>query len=228
MPTLKSYEDALTIKLMQATPYPREMAALAISITMNTKPEQEAKEFTESKGKFIIDAEHMSVLEHVFYTFYITGISRSFLAQITRQRMASPTSGSQHYQNYEDYDCIVHKDLVHNATTQVSLNESFRDYSSLTSQGIMHQEARQVLPNAAAVNYLWTINAHSLLWFLKKRLCYRNVAEMQNFAEKLRHILVDHFPEVFLNVGPQCFMDNCKQGFLQCDHGKWFPAPGEI
>jgi len=213
---------------MHATPYPGEMVALAISITMNASPEQDASMFTEKKGKYIVDAEHLSLVEHVFYTFYITGISRSFLAQITRQRMASPTSGSQHYQNYEDYDCIVHKDLVHNPFAQESINESFGAYSELVTNEVMHQEARQVLPNAAAVNYLWTINANSLFWFLKKRLCYRNVAEMQNFAEKLRHICVDHFPEFFLNVGPQCYIDKCKQGFLQCDNGKWHPAPGVI
>ena len=40
---------------------------------------------------------HLSALEHISFTFAIEGVSRSFLAQITRHRIASFSVQSQRY-----------------------------------------------------------------------------------------------------------------------------------
>jgi thymidylate synthase (FAD) len=143
--------------------------------------------------------------------------------------MASYTSGSQHYQDYSEYPCVVHpeflKDISFVNFLDVSLGNSFGEYNYLITQhGVPPQEARQVLPNAAAVNILWTINARSLVNFLKLRLCYRNVSEMQLFAERALSLARIHFPALFNNVGPQCFMGKCKQGKMKCSTGPWKQA----
>jgi len=84
--------------------------------------------------------------------------------------------------------------------------------------GIKPEEARQVLPNACTVNFMWTINARSLVEFLNKRLCKRNVEEMQIFAKKLYVLCMEWFPELFVHVGPQCKMLGvCKQGPMKAD-----------
>jgi len=214
---LQSYND-MKIEMIRSTPDPAMLIAQAIAITMK-QDFSTLKPINQNKCKFILDAEHTSVLEHVSYTFLISGISRSFLAQITRQRMASPTSGSQHYQDYRDYPCSVHPDLQDSELVQNCLKNNLTDYISLVDNGTKPEEARQILPNAACVNYLWTINAHSLYWFLKKRMCNRNVLEMRIFANRIHALATVHFPELFTNVGPQCFMGTCKQGFLQCEQG---------
>lgn len=222
MPSI-SYYDKMSVELMQATPYPATILALAMSITMKSQTDVELPLFTKEKAKYLLEAEHESLFEHVVYTFLIQGISRSFLAQITRQRTASPTSGSQHYQNYADYPCAIRSDARPDAKSvyQASFNQAYADYELLLKLGEPKEEARQVLPNAATVNYLWTIDALNLAKFLRKRACHRNVEEMQVFADKIYNIVLGHFPELFSNIGPQCFEHTCKQGSMRCKEGKW-------
>jgi len=220
MPEVKHY-DAMTVEVMQSTPYPGEMVALAMSITMKEDPASDIQVLTPATAKFMLEAEHDSVFEHVYYTFLIQGVSRSFLAQITRQRMASPTSGSQHYQDSRDYDCSVSRGMAENPVVTDLFEVIFGVYGDLVDSGMPPEEARQILPNAANVNYLWTINARSLAKFLRLRLCNRNVREMNIFSDKVHSLVMQHFPELFQWVGPQCFLGECKQGRMQCKQGRW-------
>lgn len=41
--------------------------------------------------------KHSSTLEHLFYTFYISGVSRALLQELARHRMASPSVKSTRY-----------------------------------------------------------------------------------------------------------------------------------
>jgi thymidylate synthase (FAD) len=222
MPKLQTYDD-MTVELIRSTEYPAELVALAQSITMNAKSDEEIPTFTQKKANFLIEAEHTSLFEHVVYTFLIQGVSRSFLAQITRQRTASPTSGSQHYQDYSEYPCTVSplRSAYEIERMQRSIEWSSETYVDLLSLGCPREEARQVLPNAACVNYLWTIDARNLMFFLRQRTCNRNVLEMRIFANRVLSLVRSDFPALFDNVGPQCFMDRCKQGFLQCQNKIW-------
>ena len=216
MPRLQTYSD-MSIDMLQATENPALMVKQAVAITMK-------QNFISPYGassnlcKYLLEAEHTSLFEHVCYTFLIQGVSRSFLAQITRQRMSSFTSASQHYQLYNDYPCIVE---VPSFRMQTVLNSSFEAYEELIKDGIPREEARQILPNAAGVNILWTINARSLALFLRMRLCNRNVSEMHHFAMRILSMVKHHFPELFDHVGPQCFLDTCKQGKFMCAEGPW-------
>lgn len=212
----------MTVEIMQSTPCPQCLVGLAQSITMAAKADADISPLTAKQAQFLVEAEHTSLFEHCVYTFLIQGVSRSFLAQITRQRTASPTSGSQHYQDYSDYACAVHPTLADdNSDVEISLSKAFADYSFLLEQGVAREEARQVLPNAACVNYLWTIDARNLFFFLRQRLCNRNVLEMRIFANTVLDMVKPHFPELFDCAGPQCFMGECKQGRMQCIEQSW-------
>lgn len=223
MPELKSYEE-MKIEMIEASPNPAAKVGLALSITMKQDPESTIHPVSKKKSKYLLDAEHSSVFEHVIYTFLIQNVSRSFLAQITRQRTASPTSGSQHYQDYEDYDCMVHEDMLGDFP-RLAIEDSVGAYAHLTENGCPKEEARQVLPNACATNYLWTIDARNLMFFLRQRCCNRNVTEMRIFANRVLSLVEEHFPSLFKNVGPQCFMDKayggCKQGPMACSETYW-------
>ncbi len=223
---VQSYKD-MTVELMHATEYPAEVVGLALSITMKSDPASEIKPLSLERAKFILDADHTSVLEHINYCFLLQGISRSLLAQLTRHRMSSFTSGSQHYQDYSDYPMSVHPALQEEPVVVTALENAMYAYQSTLAFTKAPEEARQVLPNAATVTVLWTVNARSLVNFLKLRLCYRNVTEMRLFAERVRKLLVAHFPELFEHVGPQCFMETCKQGPMTCGMGPWQPLVEE-
>jgi len=234
MPKINTYAD-MSIKLLRATENPAELVGIAMDITMKQLNDVSKRRITAESGQYILDAEHTSLVEHVHYTFLVRGISRSFLAQITRQRTAHPTSGSQHYQNYSDYPCAVHPNFKamypgDNFTElENSLSTSVHTYNKHIEAGVPKEEARQVLPNAATVNYLWTIDARNLVYFLRQRCCNRNVTEMRIFANRVLSLVQTHFPELFNHVGPQCFMDahfskdgnGCRQGKMQCQNAFW-------
>lgn len=229
MPEMRSY-NGMEIEILRSTEYPAELVGLARDITTKQDPEADILPITKKSAHYLWFAEHQSLFEHVTYTFLLQNVSRSFLAQITRQRTASPTSGSQHYQEYDEYPCCVSQEVIDDPImfelNEVSFGHCYGNYHhAIHELGQKPEEARQMLPNAAAVNYLWTIDALNLAKFLRQRTCNRNVEEMRIFANRVLHLVQKHFPELFGIVGPQCFMDKlyggCKQGFLQCDKKYW-------
>ena len=219
MPKILTYKDS-KIKVLYAVPEPAKVVGLAVAMTMKRNL-HDVKPATNKLCEFLVKAEHTSLFEHVVYTFQFENFSRSFLAQITRQRTASPTSASQHYQNYNAYPCVISPHA--NQQKYHDLFEyAFDTYNVCMLDGDPIEEARQVLPNAAAVNLLWTIDARNLLFFLKQRLCNRNVLEMRIFAHNILKLVRGHFPELFNFAGPQCvYPGGCQQGKLQCEEGSW-------
>jgi len=176
---------------------------------------------SDKLAQFLIDADHTSVFEHSSMTFLASGISRSLLAQVTRQRMFSFTSASQHYQDYRDYPMSIRpgytKDKALVLKYEKALDDSLNAYIELIELGEKPEEARQVLPNACTVNLVITANARSLAEFLTTRLCERNTLEMRIFAQKLHTVCQNWIPEVFSFIGPYCFMDGgCNQGPMSC------------
>ena len=171
--------------------------------------------------RFLFKAEHSSVVEHAVISFRVLGASRSWLAQITRHRMGSFTSSSQHYQDYTDYPFVVNANQLNSSKDlpylQKAFGDSMRKYVFLQQQGVPKEEARQVLPNAMAVNLIWTVNARSLYNFMRLRMCLRNVAEIRIFSDKVLSLVQEWWPEYAEVLGPPCFVDGeCNQGFMSC------------
>ena len=98
-----------------------------------------------------------------------------------------------------------------------ALETSLHEYNYLVDNGVPIYEARQVLPGAAAVNLIWTVNARSLVNFFTQRLCYRNVDEMQIFAERILERVTSWWPEFGGLMGPHCYTHGeCNQGRMSC------------
>ena len=177
---------------------------------------------------------HTSPLEFIQLRIDIRNVSRSFLAQLTRHRMGSFMSGSQHYQDYRDYSCVVHPKYVklivdpayshfdNKNKEYCALEIAFMDYEFLINEGVPPEEARQVLPNAAAVNIAWSVNLRSLVNFFEQRCCNRNTDEMQLFANRLRKRIVGHLPNLDGYLGPECHTTGkCRQGKMRCEQKHW-------
>lgn len=207
--------DQLEIKVIRSTEAPGSVCKLACNHTMVAEPE-EGLNASPKLLKFLVRAEHTSVFEHCAITFMISGVSRSLMAQLTRSRMSSITCQSQHYQDYEDVPTIVDPALLGDLVMSGALDNAYRAYEILREFGTAKEEARQVLPNAAAVNILWTVNARELMLFLRQRLCKRNVLEMRIFAECIRVSANLWWPELFTLSGAPCVMDGkCNQGHMR-------------
>ena len=213
--TFLSYDD-LKLTKIQYTQDPNRTTSLACAMTQ--KKEIDSSKPSAKLIRFLFGANHTSVFEHSFITFLIENVSRSFLAQITRHRMGSFTSASQHYQRYDSYPNILHPDMISLESVRHFLEKADEQYRHLISVDIPKWEARQVLPNAKAVNILWTVNARSLINFFNARLCKRNVPEMINFAERLQEECIEWWSELFSLVGPDCVtLGGCTQGRMQAE-----------
>ena len=215
-----TYDD-ITITPLRFTDNPGALAKIACDMTMQTQPDVN-NNVSIPKGllKFILTAEHTSVLEHCSISLNVKGVSRSLLAQLSRHRHASLTSQSQHYQDYSDAPVVISKAAKESGWYNGVFESEFIEYKLLLQAGCAKEEARQVLPNAAAVNLLWTVNARGLLTFLRPRLCWRNVEEMRIFAKKVWSASMLWWPELFVNVGPPCMLGKCNQGVMSegCPH----------
>jgi len=212
---IMSYDDMM-VEAIRRTDEPSKIVALACNMTMQTEPSDKWR----PPLLYLLKAEHTSVLEHCTVTFRISGVSRSLLAQLTRHRIGSFTSQSQHYQDYRDVPVVLSKTIIEDpkrlSAFRKALRKCYEEYEEALDAGVPREEARQLLPNAAAVNILWTVNARSLINFLRQRLCRRNVEEMVIFAQEVHHYVSVWWPELFTHVGPPCFMDHhCNQGKLR-------------
>lgn len=165
----------------------------------------------------IVKSKHLSTLEHITFTFAVEGVSRALLAQLTRHRVGFSFSvQSQRYVKLGSgdksggFDYVV-PDKVKSSRTRIAGDEDsevyaewyfhkFMEYAQTTydrlrEAGIPAEDARAILPNAAATNLTMTANLRALLDFYGKRRKGRGAqAEVANLAERLRECVVDVEP----------------------------------
>lgn len=217
---IKTYSD-VEVSLDFMTPNPGRVVAEACSITMK-KMWGLADDIDEaSLVRFLIRANHGNPLEHVFFRFKISHASRAFLAQITRHRIASYTTSSQHYQDYRDYPMVMSEKMLrfledNYPNLMYDIQAVYME--AIDRGGILPQEARQILPNAMAVNILLTVNARSLLNIFNLRLCNRNTDEMRIIVNKMWWAVEPMWRSFANESGPDCisYPNSCRQGKMQC------------
>ncbi len=219
---VKTYSD-LTITVLAETPNPASIVYQGLQTCMKKDPSQ--GRLSLKQAEYLLKAGHTSPLEHVSQTIYVTGISRSLLAQITRHRTFKFTSSSQHYQDYSNYEMVVAPELCGNGVDTPTrpqrlaleaLKRSLDAYTEALSSGLPKEECRQLLPGASAVNLMITADARNMVNFFNQRRCERNVEEMINFADTWWRIARLWFPEVFTFVGAPCVMTGrCTQGSMR-------------
>lgn len=134
--------------------------------------------------------KHGSTLEHLNYTFSISGISRALLQELARHRIASYTVKSSRYTLKElnkeepfitftnercgdvgfDWDRID-KYIV--MTSNEKVNEAsaraLENLRWIVSEGVANDIAKFCMPESYKTSLTWTINARSLQNFLSLR-----------------------------------------------------------
>lgn len=212
MGEIKSFKS-MKLTIVRATDRPGHLVRMASDLTQKKEPT--GMEASSNLIKYLLQANHTSIFEHASMTVHIENVSRAFLAQITRHRMASYTAGSQHYQDYTGYADLIPEHLASNEDVCNAISVVDFYYKKLIDNGIKPEDARYILPNSKIVNILWTINARSLINFLNLRMCRRNVYEMYLFATRLHKICMLWWPDLFIHVGPDCLHGPCYQGKMQ-------------
>lgn len=194
------------------------LIALAARQCMHFKSETKLPVLSTELVTHLIFAEHTSLLEHAVMVLQISNVSRAFMAQITRHRMASFTCSSQHYQDASNHGLV----LPEGDDSGLSLLRSaclacMSVYKTLLKQ-VPKEVARLVLPNAAGVNMIMTLNAREAVHIMRIRRCKRNVEEMIAFSKLLYAAMQETWPKLSASpaLGPACLNGHCNQGSMTC------------
>lgn len=151
--------------------------------------------------------KHKSTLEHLYYTFYIQGISRALLQELSRHRIASLSVKSSRYTlvelkkensflplNEENMKRIE-KFIVLTQNEEINTNSVYalENLRIALSKGISTDIAKYCMPESYKTELTWTINARSLQNFLELRSSPHALQEIRNLANALKEeIPKDH------------------------------------
>ena len=237
------------VTLLTHTPMPEQTIAAAAKLCYSAAEidkiyEGLTPEKTASFVEMLSEIGHESPIEHASFTFGIEGVSRSFLAQVTRHRMASFSVQSQRYvmENMFDYVLPPEIESVPEAREEYirAMEEDQAHYDSLTAilkekhkktflaEGRPEKEAnrlaekkaiedaRFVLPNACDTKMIVTMNARSLNNFFRHRCCQRAQWEIRALADEMLRQACAVAPSLFAKSGPGCVAGPCPEGAMSC------------
>lgn len=149
---------------------------------------------------------HMSVYEHAYFTFHVSGISRACLAQLTRHRHFSFSVRSQRYCDESNAGAIIPYNL-NDEQRQVLMqtySEEFDKYSVLRAAGMAQEDARMVLPNGCETELYVSMNARALIEASHLRLCTRAQDEIRVMFGAMKKEVEQVSPEIAKMMVPQC------------------------
>lgn len=215
----------MRVQLLTHTPDPEQVAAAAARLCysdativqlLERAPEQAPKLLRK-----IVDMGHLSVLEHASFTFGIEGISRACSHQLVRHRIASYSQQSQRYVSHEaPFEAVIPESIA----GRPELASRFQDhlatthelYRELLAAGVPAEDARFVLPNAAATKLVMTMNARELHHFFALRCCRRAQWEIRAMAKEMLRLARQAAPLLFADAGPGCLRGACPEGKMTC------------
>jgi len=216
----------MTVMLVAHTPRPDALAGLAASLC--TKGSSIMKSLDSAMEK-----QHLSVMEHANFTFLIQGISRALLAQLTRHRIASFSVQSQRYVSECEFEYVIPpaikalgEDEEAMFMAQMSIMQDWYSewQSKLLAAGRNQQQANEdarfVLPNAAATRLMLTMNARELMHFFELRCCSCAQWEIREMAWQMLKACKKVAPRMFRDAGPSCMRGPCPEGKRSCGM-KW-------
>lgn len=171
---------------------------------------------------------HASPIEHVSFTFALSGVSRALTHQLVRHRIASYSQQSQRYVDASNMDYILPpaikknpKILARYEAFMEEVGKAYHDIKTMLEEDgrgtLAKEDARMVLPQAAASNIVVTMNCRSLLNFFEHRCCTRAQWEIRDCANQMLAECRDVLPEIFNAAGAKCErLGYCPEGEKFC------------
>ncbi|MFA6356974.1 MAG: FAD-dependent thymidylate synthase [Candidatus Omnitrophota bacterium] len=144
--------------------------------------------------RHLIIKDHGTPFEHAYFRFDVK--CPIFVArQWIRHRIGTYNEMSLRY-CLAKRDFYTPEDLSGEALLKYkrSINDAFDAYESMVSSGIKREQARGVLPLSIYTLFYWTVNARSLMNFLKQRLDKSAQPEIREYAKALLQIFRETMP----------------------------------
>ncbi|MHC4874667.1 MAG: FAD-dependent thymidylate synthase [Planctomycetota bacterium] len=225
------------VTLVRCTPDSDELIASAAKLCYASKTDKILDQEKDKASDFIeklIGLGHMSPIEHVAFTFYLEGISRTMTHQLVRHRIASYSQRSQRYVKHNEFDYIMPPAFSGKSTEidgkEVKAEEYYHETMDLIAERYKvlnqmlgdkgessNEDARYILPNACETKIFMTMNARELIHFFEERTCQRAQWEIRGVAEEMLRIAREHSPALFSKIGPKCIRHkSCPEGEKTC------------
>jgi thymidylate synthase (FAD) len=174
---------------------------------------------------------HHSVIEHISVTIMVEGVSRVLTHQLVRHRLVSYSQQSQRYVSKREtpFDFIIPPAIEDNrAALSIFLATMEYDYQmycalydclyeSYTERGMdeamadkmASEDARFIMPNAAASNIVCTVNLRELIHIFNERTCQRAQWEIRVLFGLIKAEMVKLYPWIGRYLVPKC--NECKE-----------------
>ena len=159
----------------------------------------------------VIESGHGSTIEHVSFTFAITGVSRTLSHQLVRHRAG--VAFDQQSQRYVAFkkgtstmtpQTIADADPELRAMYEEQIDGAVATYGALLEAGIPGEDARFVFPNASRTNLVMTTNLRALIHMSGLRLCTMAQWEIRRLFQLIRHEVFSVSPFLGSFLAPKC------------------------
>lgn len=163
----------------------------------------------------VLEQLHGSIAEHATASFYLTGVSRAFLAEITRHRHLSFSVVSQRFVDESDAAFVmppairdgvpgVYSEDVR-AEWENDMESALNSYRSLSERlindGLPRKQAREaarsILPNATETRMVVSGNLRAWMDVIERRTDPAADAEIQEVMKMVNNKLVTVSPSLF-------------------------------
>lgn len=157
----------------------------------------------------VISSGHFSTIEHIQVSFAVSNVSRACTHQLVRHRHMSFSQKSQRYVKEKgQFDYIIPPTIEKNP----QLKEKFENfmaeisdiYAEFAEAGIPAEDARFVLPNAAASSMVASLNLREMIHLANLRLCTRAQYEIRTLVKKMCEELIKKEPWLKSYLVPKC------------------------
>lgn len=193
----------MKVTLIQATPNPIETIAQIASICYDSNPSNPMKlvEHCYKNG-------HLSVMEHIYFTFKIEGISRACSHQLVRHRHCSFTQRSQRYCSEDGFGFVTPSTVDEGrfANDMEDIKDWYEEYQK---SGVPNEDARYVLPNACETSLYLSCNLRELIHMSNERLCRRAQWEIRELVQQMVYCVN---ADLWFMLVPKC-----KSGRIICN-----------
>lgn len=169
--------------------------------------------------KKVVASGHYSTIEHIQVSFAISNVSRACTHQLVRHRHASFSQKSQRYVKEKgQFDYIIPPTIEKNAELKAKFEDFMgkisEQYQEFVEAGIPAEDARFVMPNAAASALVMSLNLRELIHIANLRLCTRAQFEIRVMVKKMCESLVKEESWLKEYLVPKC------EALGYCDESK--------
>jgi thymidylate synthase (FAD) len=158
----------------------------------------------------VIESGHGSTIEHVVFTFGISGVSRTLSHQLVRHRAGVAfDQQSQRYVTFKKAATLLPQTIAEadprvRAEYEEQVDGAMALYGDLVGAGIPGEDARFVFPNATRTNLVMTVNLRALIHMSGLRLCTMAQWEIRRLFQLIRHEVFSVSPFLGSFLAPKC------------------------